>query len=439
MTDTMTDGPDGGPADGPHGGPPWTGPPNPLHDLRRSSDDRWVAGVAGGVARHFDIAPWIVRLGGIALASVGIGVPVYLVAWILLPSDTRPSIATEHGWNRNTVIAVCALVVIASLVLVGSDGIGPADHAFGWRLLPWLVIGTGMYLLIRSTTDHQPLPPPPVPMPASPTPPAPPSPYGMPMPMPVVPADDLSDGAGHGSPTTPDPTATFPTIRPTPSTPPTPSMPPREHRSPFLTPLTLFALIGLLGAAVVAGGHGWARPGVVAALAVCIIGAALIVSAVIGRARGLIAVGILMAVPLLVGMAVGPHWSDWHNRTYAPTSVSGLHRTYDRGIGRTVLDLRNLGLPNGRVTHVRIDQAIGQVVIWLPANARTTVTGHVSFGEIAYDDRADHDGGTDDRTHRTLATGDGAARIDLNLDLTAGQIRIHDDSAQPSTSTSGGN
>src|SRR5664279_695470 len=124
MTNTMTD----GPGNGAGGGPAWTGPPNPLEGLRRSSDDRWLTGVAGGVARHFDIAPWIIRLAGVALAFVGIGVPIYLLAWILLPSDTRPSIATEHGWNRNTVVAVCVLVVVASIALFGIDGVGPSDH-----------------------------------------------------------------------------------------------------------------------------------------------------------------------------------------------------------------------------------------------------------------------------------------------------------------------
>ena len=57
---------------------PVTGPADPgprldrdsvreLNQLRRSRDDRFVAGVAGGLGRHFGIDPTIVRVVLIAL------------------------------------------------------------------------------------------------------------------------------------------------------------------------------------------------------------------------------------------------------------------------------------------------------------------------------------------------------------------------------------
>src|SRR4051812_33800316 len=121
MTDTMTDGPSDGSTQGPPGGPPWGGLPRPLAEYRRSDRDRWLAGVAGGAARQLGIEPWIARTIALGLGIIGIGVPLYVLAWLLLPSDSRPSIATERNWNRNTVFAICALVVIASLALVGTD------------------------------------------------------------------------------------------------------------------------------------------------------------------------------------------------------------------------------------------------------------------------------------------------------------------------------
>jgi predicted membrane protein len=97
-----------------------------------------------------------------------------------------------------------------------------------------------------------------------------------------------------------------------------------------------------------------------------------------------------------------------------------------------------VSLPAGRVTHVRVDQVVGQVVIWLPDNSTTQLSGHVSFGDIEFDGQRADDGGTDVRTHKTLTTGDGSRRLDLSLDLSAGQIRVHDDNAH-STTNSGDN
>src|SRR4051794_38043335 len=94
MTDTMTDEPSDGSTRGPAGGPAWTGVPRPLAEFRRSGSDRWLAATAGGAARHLGIAPWIARLIVFGLVILGIGIPLYVLGWLLLPSDTRPSIAT---------------------------------------------------------------------------------------------------------------------------------------------------------------------------------------------------------------------------------------------------------------------------------------------------------------------------------------------------------
>ena len=60
--------------------------PQPRRILR-SSDDRVLGGVAGGIAEYFTIDPLLVRLGFV-LASFfgGVGLLAYIVAWIVLPS-----------------------------------------------------------------------------------------------------------------------------------------------------------------------------------------------------------------------------------------------------------------------------------------------------------------------------------------------------------------
>jgi len=62
-------------------------PPSGRPALARSND-RWVAGVAGGIADHLGIDPVIVRVAVVVLAvSTGIGVLVYVAAWWLLPES----------------------------------------------------------------------------------------------------------------------------------------------------------------------------------------------------------------------------------------------------------------------------------------------------------------------------------------------------------------
>ena len=49
--------------------------------LERSSSDRMVAGVAGGLARYFDIHPAVYRVGFVVLTLLGgAGLVIYLAA-----------------------------------------------------------------------------------------------------------------------------------------------------------------------------------------------------------------------------------------------------------------------------------------------------------------------------------------------------------------------
>jgi phage shock protein C len=60
--------------------------------IKRSRDDRMLGGVCGGIARHFDIDPVIVRIATVALVcAVGVGAVTYLAAWILMPLDDKPA------------------------------------------------------------------------------------------------------------------------------------------------------------------------------------------------------------------------------------------------------------------------------------------------------------------------------------------------------------
>ena len=71
-----------------------------ISDVHRSSDDRIVAGVCAGVARHLNVDPIIVRIAVVALTFVGLsGLILYLAAWFLLPEDDADrSVAAD--WFR---------------------------------------------------------------------------------------------------------------------------------------------------------------------------------------------------------------------------------------------------------------------------------------------------------------------------------------------------
>ena len=58
--------------------------------LRRSSQEKMLAGVASGIARYLDVDRTLVRVVIVALVLVtaaGAGVPLYIAAWLLIPAD----------------------------------------------------------------------------------------------------------------------------------------------------------------------------------------------------------------------------------------------------------------------------------------------------------------------------------------------------------------
>jgi phage shock protein PspC (stress-responsive transcriptional regulator) len=57
--------------------------------LRRSRDDRMVAGVCGGIARMFGMDAALVRILLVAatLLGFGAGAVLYVIAWMVVPEE----------------------------------------------------------------------------------------------------------------------------------------------------------------------------------------------------------------------------------------------------------------------------------------------------------------------------------------------------------------
>jgi phage shock protein C len=66
--------------------PETTVTPTTPRPLRRSDDDRMIAGVAGGMGEYFDIDPVLVRIGFVAATLfAGTGLILYPIAWLVVP------------------------------------------------------------------------------------------------------------------------------------------------------------------------------------------------------------------------------------------------------------------------------------------------------------------------------------------------------------------
>ena len=56
--------------------------------ITRSRTDRYVAGVAGGLAAYFGIDPLFIRIGLIILTLLnGFGAVLYLALWLIVPNE----------------------------------------------------------------------------------------------------------------------------------------------------------------------------------------------------------------------------------------------------------------------------------------------------------------------------------------------------------------
>ena len=121
--------------------------------LLRSTDDRMLAGVAGGLGRYFRVDPVIVRIAfAISIFIGGLGVLAYIALALFVPAgDAAGNQVDRPPIERSKALAVAAgvgiLVVVLSLGLFDGNAWGG-----GWFIWPPLLVigaGIGLYVLIR--------------------------------------------------------------------------------------------------------------------------------------------------------------------------------------------------------------------------------------------------------------------------------------------------
>ncbi|WP_159968086.1 PspC domain-containing protein, partial [Raoultella sp. 18098] len=121
--------------------------------LRRSRSDRKLAGVAGGLGRHLDVDPTILRVLFVVLVFFGgAGLLLYGALWLFTPEeDTGESVIRTSDNTRNLVLIVVA--VIAGLAAIGDMWNG---YGFPWPLaVAGLVVAVVLLARDRSHATPQ--------------------------------------------------------------------------------------------------------------------------------------------------------------------------------------------------------------------------------------------------------------------------------------------
>lgn len=120
--------------------------------MRRSVDDRMVAGVSASVARRLGIDVTIVRVVFVLLALSSFGVAAYVLAWLFIPLEGEETNIASRALNDFPGIALA--VAFIPLLVVGLL-IASALNA-GWLTsLSWslLVSAAGLVLIWRNADD----------------------------------------------------------------------------------------------------------------------------------------------------------------------------------------------------------------------------------------------------------------------------------------------
>ncbi len=133
--------------------------------LTRSSTDKIIAGVCGGLAEYLEINPVLVRLAFLVLFfASGIGFPIYLILWIVMPQGDNDAVAdnvviqkniNEIGDSVQSGIKRLGKpgTVGVILVLLGAYFLLSEIGLFNWMsgavFWPLVIIGAGIYMLIQ--------------------------------------------------------------------------------------------------------------------------------------------------------------------------------------------------------------------------------------------------------------------------------------------------
>ncbi|MGW6931242.1 PspC domain-containing protein [Lentzea sp. NPDC054927] len=367
------------------------------HRPVRPRAGRKLGGVATGIAMRFQIDPVIVRIAFVALAlSGGVGVPLYLAGWLLLPEEGDEVAPLESllskghsSMNQGQTVLLGFLMFPALAFTFGSGG---------FQVVVTLAAALACIYLLQKNRGHL--------QPAATLPETPLTP-----PVPGAPAWDPL-GAAPFAWDLPEPT-------------PRPQPPAPRPRRPRVGLMTLgVATMVVAGSAIAGIWAPWFTIPHVIGLLVAVLAAGLLLGSFAGGGRGLI----WLLVPLSVvgfGMTTisfdGPN--DFGDLKATPKAVAEVKDRYEISVGSVMLDLREL--PDSGSVKTTLEAELGELVVHVPKNADVTFKCEASsIGELNCLDRRAEGSSVQVEGTDLGDNGEGGLKIELDVQSNVGEVKV---------------
>lgn len=321
--------------------------------FERPRDGRAFAGVAAAIARRNDIGVGWVRLGFVFASFFGgVGVLLYVLGWLLIPNEGEEDAVATRYLGRlegaSSWVGV-ALIGLAVLILLGATDLVRGELIWAGALV---LVGV---LLYRGDLDRTPRRDP-------------------------APAPDSAVTAAPGPATVVDEALA---AMPPPYAPPRPERPRRTASAlGRITTAVILITIGIVWLLDRADAL-FPDPAHYAAIILGIAGLGLLVGTWFGRARGLIAIGIITLPFFLFFSYVDVPWnSGWGERTFRPTVAEDAGLSYRLAGGQLTIDLGDLDFGDRSEIDVRADLGFGEMRVIVPADVSIVADAEVIGGQI---------------------------------------------------------
>lgn len=403
------------------------------HGLVRPVQGRTFAGVSGAFARATNTDPVLWKVVLVVLAIFGgIGVLIYLLAWLLLPADGDTATPVEalagRGHSRTSSTRTIIGLVIAALMLAGY-----VSEPYRWTPLVAMVLLGGVLLLLlhdrsRGSGPVSPPPPPPAGPPPATDPWAarPGAPWAATPPGPAGPTGPFAPQGPYAPPATPPPPGSPPAVHWQ-----RPPQPPRPRSRLGL--FTLSVAVLLLGGLVAADLSGNSVPALAYfAAPLAVLGLGLVVGAWLGRARWLIPLGIVLTLALGSGYVALGNDGYWGRAgigviTLQLDSVEDIPDRWQRDIGAIDVDMSEVDF-SGTETTVEIRVGVGGIEVTVPDDVDVTVEASVGIGSATVFDEEWNGLGAGSRTVTNYGRdGVGGGELRIIASVNTGGIEIRRD------------
>lgn len=126
--------------------------------LHKSTKDKIISGVCGGLGEHFRVDSSIIRIiWAIAAFAYGTGILLYIIAAIILPSDDYERVEddsrSENLLNADNSKLIGTIFIISGLLFLLRQFTPFLDSKYVW---PIILIALGLFIIVKGgSKDHE--------------------------------------------------------------------------------------------------------------------------------------------------------------------------------------------------------------------------------------------------------------------------------------------